>query len=131
VSAATISYRVPYADTDQMGVVYYANFFVYFERVRNEMLRAIGYAYREIEADGLMLPVIEANCRYRQPAHYDDVLAISGSFETIGRSRLRIACEVHRDDELLATGHTVHACVNTHSSKPCALPERLVRALPH
>ena len=63
---AEISYRVPYADTDQMGVVYYANFFVYFERVRNELLRNMGLPYTTLEADGLMLPVASANCNYKR-----------------------------------------------------------------
>ncbi len=69
-------YRVPYADTDQMGVVYYANFLVYFERVRNEILRDINYSYSDMGKNGFMLPVIEAHCEYGIPAKYDDYLIL-------------------------------------------------------
>ena len=72
----TIPYRVPYADTDQMGIVYYANYFVYFERLRNELLRATGVPYRVWEERGLRLPVVEAHAAYIAPARYDDLLEI-------------------------------------------------------
>ena len=68
--------RVRYADTDQMGVVYYANYLVWFEVARTEWLRDGGWSYREMEADGIALPVIEAHCEYRQPARYDDEIEI-------------------------------------------------------
>src|SRR5262245_28192662 len=68
--------RVRYADTDQMGVVYYANYLVWFEVARTEWLREGGWSYREMEADGISLPVIEAHCEYRQPARYDDEIEI-------------------------------------------------------
>ncbi|NQZ58345.1 MAG: acyl-CoA thioesterase, partial [Lentisphaeraceae bacterium] len=70
-----MTYRVPYADTDQMGVVYYANFLTYFERVRNEFFRELKYSYRKLEQQGVMLPVVEAHCNYKQPALYDDLLS--------------------------------------------------------
>jgi acyl-CoA thioester hydrolase len=122
---ASIDYRVPYADTDQMGVVYYANFFVYFERVRNEMLRAVGYTYKQMEAEGLRLPVLEAHCDYRQPARYDDLLTIEGVFEVVSPARLRVNCVVRCGDQVLATGHTVHACVSAERNKPVRLPPAL------
>src|SRR6476646_5368618 len=68
--------RVRYAETDQMGVVYHANYFVWFEVGRTDLLRAAGWTYREMEADGLSLPVIQAQCDYKQPARYDDELEI-------------------------------------------------------
>ena len=117
-----MSYRVPYADTDQMSVVYYANFFEYFERVRNEMLRARGYPYKQMEAEGYQLPVIEAHCDYRQPARYDDLLEFIGWAEAISPTRLRVRCEVRRDGELLASGHTIHVCFATKTGRPTRLP---------
>ncbi len=125
----TIQYRVPYADTDQMGVVYYANYLVLFERMRNELLRQDGLPYYEIEKQGVMLPVIEAVCRYRNPARYDDMLDISGWVDEIKGVKLKICCEVRRNGELLAEGHTVHACVNIQSRRPVRPPETLTALL--
>src|SRR5204863_4018597 len=68
--------RVRYAETDQMGVVYYANYFVWFEVARTDLLRTLGWTYREMEASGVMLPVIEAHCEYRRPARYDDEIEV-------------------------------------------------------
>jgi len=68
--------RVRYAETDQMAVVYYANYFVWFEVGRTDLLRQSGWSYRELEAEGIGLPVIEAHCEYRQPARYDDELEV-------------------------------------------------------
>lgn len=123
---AELTYRVPYADTDQMGFVYYANFLIYFERSRNEALRSLGLTYREMEADDIILPVIEAHCQYRQPALYDDLLQIRGWFETIGRTRVRACCEVRREKILLAEGHTVNACLSATTRRPVRLPEILL-----
>ena len=120
-----ISYRVPYADTDQMGVVYYANYFVYFERLRNELLRDLGYSYGEMETQGLQLPVIEAHCDYKLPVHYDDLLEITGWVAESRGARLEVRCEIHRDSELLAAGHTIHVCVTIDRRKPRRLPPEL------
>ena len=118
----SMRYRVPYADTDQMGVVYYANYLVYFERLRNEMLREQYVPYKEIEGRGLMLPVTEAMCFYHRPAHYDDLLVLTGWFEMQSPIRVRALCEVHRDGVLLASGHTVHVCMDIHKKKPTRFP---------
>ena len=121
----SLDYRVPYADTDQMSVVYYANFLVYFERLRNELLRAAGYTYLQMETEGLMLPVLEAHCRYLQPARYDDLLTIRGRGEAISPTRIKVHCEVWREETLLAEGHTIHACVSADRRRPVRLPEAL------
>ena len=73
---ATTTLRVRYAETDQMGVVYYAHYFVWFEVARAELLRQQGWSYREMEASGVILPVIEAYCEYRRPARYDDQVEV-------------------------------------------------------
>jgi acyl-CoA thioester hydrolase len=103
--------RVPYAHTDQMGFVYYANYLVYFEMARAEMLREVGLPYAELEKQGVFLPVVEAHCEYKSPAHFDDRLEISTNCRILG-VRLRVEYNVSRGSELIVTGHTVHAGVS-------------------
>ena len=122
----TMQYRVPYADTDQMGVVYYANYLVYFERMRTELLRDAESSYKEIEESGVMLPVIEAVCKYKKPASYDDLLDFSGWVEEIKGPKVKICCEVSKDGVLLAHGYTIHACVDTETRRPVRPPACLV-----
>ena len=122
-----LTYRVPYADTDQMGVVYYANFFVYFERSRNEMLRDLGLPYLELEAQGFLLPVVESHCFHVSPATYDDLLDIYGWFEPVSRTRIKACCEVKRGEQVLAHGHTIHACLSAEKRRPVRLPEMLTK----
>jgi acyl-CoA thioester hydrolase len=110
----TIEYRVPYADTDQMGVVYYGNYLSLFERARNELMRQGGYTYKEFEEDGCMLPVTHAEVDYRRPAHYDDLLEITAWVQSQKGVRLEIACEVRRkgEESILVSGFTRHAFVS-------------------
>jgi acyl-CoA thioester hydrolase len=117
---------VRYAETDKMGVVYYANFFVWFEVGRTDLLRDADWSYREMEADGYALPVIEAHCDYRQPACYDDELEVRTSGALISPVRVAFTYEVVRpaDDALLAAGRTVHATLDR-AGRPCRLPERV------
>ena len=118
-------YRVPYADTDQMGVVYYGNYLTLFERARNELMRASGYTYRQCEAEGWMLPVIHAEVDYKSPARYDDLLEIAAWVKGLKGVRLEIACEVRRkgEDRLLASGFTRHVFVSTKNFRPIPPPE--------
>ena len=115
--------RVRYAETDQMQVVYYANYFVWFEVGRGELFRSLGNSYRALEASGFLLPVIQADCRYRRPARYDDELTIYTQVRLMSAARLCFDYEVHRhsDEVLTATGRTTHAVVNR-QGKPTALP---------
>ena len=124
-----LEYRVPYADTDRMGVVYYANYLIYFERIRNEILREAGLPYRILEEQGLMLPVVEAVCRYKAPARYDDMLSLKGWVSEAKGARTRIECEVYKDDELLVSGYTIHAAINV-AGRPVRLPETLIALKP-
>ena len=123
--------RVIYGDTDQMGMVYYGNYLRYFEIARNEFLRRIGATYRAFEeAYGLKLPVVEANVRYRRPARYDDELAILAAVPEVTGATARFVYEIRRlpDREELASGHTVHACIDRRDKVvriPQALRERL------
>jgi acyl-CoA thioester hydrolase len=117
--------RVRYADTDRMGVVYYANYLVWFEVGRTEWLRESGWSYREMEGDGIALPVTEAHCEYRQPARYDDEIEIATSATLLTPVRVRFDYRIARaDGTLSATGHTVHAAVDA-AGRPCRLPARV------
>ena len=125
--AARSSYvRVRYAETDQMGVVYYANYLVWFEVGRTEWLRMAGWSYREMEKDGVALPVIEAHCEYRRAARYDDQLEIRTRGALLGPVRVRFDYEIWRagDQAALACGHTVHAALDG-KGRPCRLPDRV------
>ena len=122
-------HRVLYGDTDQMGVVYYANYLRFFEGARNEWIRALGIPYREIEARGIMLPVYEASVQYLRPAKYDDLLDIHLAVSHT-RVKIRFEYKVRRaeGDEVLALGHTVHVCVGK-EGKPTRAPDWLLQAL--
>jgi acyl-CoA thioester hydrolase len=123
-----IELRVIYGDTDQMGVVYYANYLRWFEAGRNEWIRARGLTYREVEERfRLMLPVAEAHVAYRAPARYDDLVAIETSVAEVRRASLRFEYRIVRGDEVLATGHTVHACVDPGGRVRRMPPELLAR----
>ena len=118
--------RVRYADTDQMGVVYYANYLVWFEIGRTEWLRDAGWNYRDMEETGISLPVIEAHCVYRQPARYDDEIEIRATASALTAARLRFDYQAVRaaDGTLVAEGHTVHAALGR-NGRPCRLPVRV------
>ena len=123
----TTEYRVPYADTDQMGVVYYANYLALFERARNELMRAAGYTYKRCEQEGWMLPVVHAEVDYKSPARYDDLLEVTAWVSEMRGVRVEISCEVRRKGEsaLLARGFTRHCFVSTETFRPTPPPEGL------
>jgi acyl-CoA thioester hydrolase len=122
--------RVIYGDTDQMGVVYYANYLRYFEFARSEFLRAHGGAYRDFEKEGFFLPVVEAKCHYRRPARYDDLLLIGLEVQEVRRTAITFGYQVTRDGEsdVLATGYTVHVGMGR-TGKAVRLPPALVSVL--
>ena len=107
-----IEYRVPYADTDQMGVVYYANYLEYFERSRTEMLRSAGLPYSEMEKRGLFLPVSEAYCKYHAPARCGDLLTLRSCVKEVRGVRMVISSEIRRGEVLLVSGYVVLVSVN-------------------
>ena len=129
VSPSVSRVRVRYSETDQMGVVYHANYFVWFEVGRTDFLRSTGWSYRELEAEGISLPVIQAQCEYRLPARYDDELEVRTSGTILTHVRVEFTYEIVRiaDGALLVTGRTVHAALDR-DGRPCRLPVR-VRAL--
>ena len=109
-----------------MGVAYYANYFVWFEVGRTDLLRQSGWSYREMEAEGFSLPVIEAHCAYRAPARYDDEIEVRTTGTRVSPVRVQFTYEVVRmaDEATLATGSTVHASLDLRG-KPSRLPERV------
>ena len=124
--ASVSTVRVRYAETDKMGVVYYANYLVWFEVGRGDLLRSLGWTYREMELDGVSLPVIEAQCSYHRPARYDDEIEIRTRGRMLSPVRMEFEYEVIRmqDQTVAATGRTVHAALDT-AGRPCRLPLRV------
>jgi len=118
--------RVRYAETDKMGVVYYANYLVWFEVGRADLLRSLGWTYREMELEGVSLPVIEAQCTYQRPARYDDEIEIRTTGRMLSPIRMEFEYEVIRtvDQIVAATGRTVHAALDA-SGRPRRLPARV------
>jgi acyl-CoA thioester hydrolase len=121
--------RVRYAETDKMGVVYYANYFIWFEVGRTDLLRTLGWTYREMEEAGVSLPVIEAHCQYHRSAKYDDELEVRAEGRMLSPVRMEFTYEVVRqaDMTVAASGRTVHAALDR-AGKPCRLPERIRQA---
>lgn len=111
LSAGT-NIRVRYAETDKMGIVYHANYFIWFEAVRIQLLDNLGIPYRELEKRGYMLPVLECGAKFLKPAHFDDQLTITISIDDLPIARIEALYEIMRGDELLATGRTIHAFVS-------------------
>lgn len=116
--------RVIFGDTDQMGVVYYGNYMRYFEASRAAYLRALGRSQGDLDAWGVALPVVEAHCRYRRPARYEDLLAVHVDISEVRGASLRFEYTVRRGDEVLADGYTRHAAVDD-SGRPRAIPAAL------
>jgi acyl-CoA thioester hydrolase len=118
--------RVRYAETDKMGVVYYANYFVWFEVARTELLRSLGWSYREMEHAGVSLAVIEAQCAYYRYARYDDELDVKAEACMLSPVRMQFTYEVLRREDAVrtASGKTVHAAIDA-NGRPCRLPERI------
>ena len=118
--------RVRYAETDQMGVVYHSNYIIWFEVGRVEMLRELGFTYREMERqDGTNLAVVEARCRFKTPAMYDDLVVIRTRLVNVRDSLLHFTYEILRDADsaLLAEGETIHLVVDS-DFKRMRLPEK-------
>ena len=120
-----MTFRVRYAETDRMGLLHHANYLVYFEMGRTELLRERGISYRDIEDSGHLLVVIEVGCKFKRPAYYDDLLTIRTTLARVTHVKIVHRYEVFRDGVLLAEGHSTLACVDR-EGKPQALPESLL-----
>lgn len=123
--------RVRFADTDAMGVVYYGTYLSFFETGRVEAMRQAGFLYARLVEQGLHSPVVEAHVRYRAPARFDDLLLIHARVSEVRRARFQFVYDVCREGDAapVASGHTLHACVDAHSLRPVRLPAWLVDAL--
>lgn len=124
-----VEITVRYAETDAMRMVYYANYFIYFEVARTTALAELGHPYAEMEAQGLLIPVLDAECHYQKPARYGDVLTIETNRWRLGEARIGFDYQVLRNGELLATGSTRHAFVNQ-QGKPIRPPRHLLELFP-
>lgn len=110
--ASDTKLRVRYAETDQMGIVYHSNYIIWFEVGRTELFREIGLPYTVFEEQGLALAVIEATCRYRQPAMYDDELLIHTQVEEFSSRKVTFSYTIRKDSLLLTEGKTTHIFLN-------------------
>ena len=125
-----VKVRVRYAETDQMGVVYHANYFVWFEVGRVEFLRQMGFSYREMEQnDACFIAVVDARCRYKAPARYDDEVIVRTHLKNVRESLVHFGYELVRasDGLLLAEGETTHVVTDA-QMKRSAIPEKYMRA---
>ena len=120
--------RVRYKECDQMGVVHHTNYPVYFEIARTEMLRDMGGSYRRMEESGKFFVVVSLACKFHKPAKYDDVLTVKTSIGKVTRIKLELLYEIWRQDDLIATGSTVLATIDS-ANKVIALPEDVIEQL--
>ncbi len=122
-----LAHRVSYGETDAMGVVYYAEYIHFFERARGELCRACGYPYAEMEKAGYMLPVREAQCRYRSPARYDDLVQIHVMIDEIRKASIVFRYKIYDETRttLICEGMTHHAFVDR-TGRPSAIPASIL-----
>lgn len=125
-----ITARVLYKDTDRAGVVYYANYLIWFEMGRAEYMRSAGYSYHELEKKHYVMPVVESFCKYHAPAFYDDLIEIETQITDIDKLKIKFYYHIFRqsDKKLLAEGYTLHICTDEHI-KVKKMPESLVDIL--
>jgi len=120
-------HRVRYRECDPMGVVYHTHYLDYFEAGRTEALRDLGVRYRDLEDSGIIMPVVEANVRYRAPAHYDDVIVVDVTFPEPPSVRVPINYTVRHDgnDDVLAEGDTTLCFMDAERRRPIRAPEAI------
>ncbi len=122
--------RVRYAETDQMGFVYYGNYATYYEVARVEALRSIGFTYKSLEEKGILLPVLENRSKFIRPARYDDLLTVKVSMPDMPDSRLRFTYEIFNEEKnLLNLGETTLVFISRETEKPISAPDFLVNML--
>ncbi len=119
-----VQIRVRYAETDQMGYVYYGNYAGYFEVARVETLRNLGFSYKAIEASGIILPVLSFSIKYIKPGFYDDLLTIKVMIKEMPMARIRFDYETYNEkDERINIADTTLVFINKSTNKPCPAPE--------
>lgn len=130
MNSVDVDIRVRYAETDQMGVAYYANYLVWFEVGRTELCRNKGFRYKDLEELGYRLVVTEVYCRYRNSARYDEVVTVRTSLKEVNKRRVIFGYQILRKDggEMIAEGETRHICVDS-KGKTKSLPEKFLNCL--
>lgn len=119
--------RVRYADTDQMGYVYYGNYAAYYEVARVESLRHLGFAYKDLESQGVMMPVLENCSKFIQPAKYDELLTIEVTLKQLPSVRIRFFYRIFNEENtLIHTGETLLAFVRVDDGRPCRPPRVMI-----
>lgn len=122
--------RVRYADTDQMGFVYYGNYATYYEIGRVESLRSIGYSYKALEESGVMLPVLDLKSKYIKPAEYDDLLTIKTSVVAMPNVKFHFKSEIYNEaGELINIGEVTLVFIDSKTKRPCKPPKALTDLL--
>jgi acyl-CoA thioester hydrolase len=122
----TSKIRVRYGETDQMGYMYYGNYAQFFEVGRVEMLRSLGMTYSSMEASGIIMPVLEMNCKYYKPALYDEEITVKVILEKVPGIRIHFKYELFNEkEELIHLGETFLAFINKQTNKPCLAPQEL------
>jgi acyl-CoA thioester hydrolase len=122
--------RVRYAETDQMSYVYYGNYAMYFEVARVEAMRSIGFSYKEMEDEGVMMPVLESHFRYLQPGKYDELLTIKTRIPALPGVRIRFEYEVYSEEQVLITeGWTTLTFLKKDTHRPTRPPQNLLALL--
>ena len=123
ICSTSTDIRIRYAETDAMGIVHHANYYVYFERAREDLICLYGISYFQLEQQGVMTPIIETQCRYISPAKYGDIITVKTNMEKLTPVKFEITYEVSRksDETLLATGKTLMAFIDKENFKPVNL----------
>ncbi len=125
-----IQVRVRYAETDQMGYVYYGNYATYFEVARVELLRSVGFTYKKLEEEGIMLPVFEFSIKYFKPAFYDDLLTIKTTLEYNDGARIRFHYEIFNESgSLLNKAETTLVFIDRRTNRPTIMPAKMKSVL--
>ena len=126
----TTTYRVRYADTDQMGVVYYGNYARFYEIGRSEMIRDLGYTYRELERTGVFMPVATVNAKYHKPIYYDECITIETTLKKIPQARMVFYHTIFNEEkELVHSAEVTLVFLNAETNRPVRVPEYMLKAL--
>lgn len=125
----TTEVTVRYGETDQMGVVYYGNYALYYEQGRAAAIKQLGYSYKTMEDEGVIMPVVEMQLKYLKPAKYDDVLTVKTIVKELPTRKMTFYSEIYNGDKLLNTGHVTLMFVNKHHNRITTTPEKLLNLL--
>ena len=124
-----IEILVRYSETDQMSFVYHGNYVKYFEIGRITWLKKLGISYKQMEKDGVMLPVIELKINFKQPASFDDKLILTTRLKSIPSYMIEFDFEIKRDDQIITIGYTKLVFLNTKTNKPMRCPESILKEI--